>query len=157
MLIYLLPNLFALLSNMITFIFIDLKIMQRTMKGNLITNLAFRQFVHEAIIISFYLRLREMQWRRELCPLGDAQVLPLSELLLESQQLLGREGRSGLSVWLVLPQVALNLSWLAILWKKKKEHALSRSACCAREQRRALCSYEQTDGQISREGVPRDR
>jgi len=77
-----------------------------------------------------YLRLREMQRRRELGSLGDAQVLPLPELLLESQQLLGREGRSGLSVGLVLPQVALNLGRLAVLWKgKKREHALSRSAC----------------------------
>jgi len=87
----------------------------------------------------FYLRLREMQRRRELGSLGHAQVLPLPELLLEGQQLLGREGRSGLSVGLVLPQVALNLGRLAVLWKRKKktEHALSRSACQrAREQLR---------------------
>lgn len=62
-----------------------------------------------------HLCLREVQRRRELGPLGDTQVLPLSELLLESQQLLGREGRSGLSVRLVLPQVALNLGRLAVL------------------------------------------
>lgn len=62
-----------------------------------------------------HLRLRKVQRRRELCPLGDAQVLPLSELLLEGQQLLGREGRPRLSVRLVLPQVALKLSRLTVL------------------------------------------
>lgn len=59
----------------------------------------------------------------------------------------------------MLPQVALNLSRLAVLWKrKKKKHIFSRSACRAREQRRALCSYEQTDGHgyvLPREGVSR--
>lgn len=60
------------------------------------------------------LRFREMKGRRELSSLGDAQVLSLDELLLEGQKLLGREGRPGLPVGLVLPEVALKLCGLAV-------------------------------------------
>lgn len=71
--------------------------------------------------LTIYLRLREAQRRREFRPLGDAQVLTLPELLLKRQQLIGREGRPGLSVRLVLPQVALDLGRLAVLWKQEKK------------------------------------
>jgi hypothetical protein len=56
-----------------------------------------------------HLGLREPQAARELRPLRYAEVLLIPELLLECQELLRGEGRPGLPVGLVLPQIALQL------------------------------------------------
>ena len=50
--------------------------------------------------------LGELERGRELCPLGDAQVLLGPELLLQGGELLRGEGRARLPVGLVLPQRA---------------------------------------------------
>lgn len=62
-----------------------------------------------------HLGLREMKGGRELGPLGDAEVLPFRELLLERQQLLRGERRPRLPVRLVFPQVALDLGRFSVL------------------------------------------
>lgn len=53
-----------------------------------------------------HLRLRQAKRVGELGPLRDGQVLFLSELPLQGEQLRGREGSSGFPVVLVLAQVA---------------------------------------------------
>lgn len=62
-----------------------------------------------------------MKRRGEFSAFGDAEILPLSELLLEREQLLRREGCPGLSVGLVLPEIALDFGGLSVFCKKKKE------------------------------------
>ena len=52
------------------------------------------------------LGLGELELGGELGPLGDGQVLLLTELLLQAVQLLGCEGGPGLPVGLVLPKSA---------------------------------------------------
>jgi len=52
----------------------------------------------------FDLRLGEAQGGRELRPLGDGEVLPLTELALKGEQLLGRERSPRLAVRLVLSE-----------------------------------------------------
>lgn len=66
-----------------------------------------------------HLGLGQVQRRREFGPLGNAQVLPFAEFLLQRQQLLRGEWRPWLAIWLVLPQVALNLRWFAVFYKQK--------------------------------------
>jgi len=47
------------------------------------------------IIISIYLRFRKHQRRRDLKPLRSAEILILSELLLQFEELLGCKGGPG--------------------------------------------------------------
>lgn len=56
----------------------------------------------------------------ELGPLGDTEVLPFGELLLEREQLLRGERRPRLPVRLVFPQVALDLGRFSVLCNRKR-------------------------------------
>lgn len=72
---------------------------------------------------NFHLCLGETQRWRELCPLRDAQVLLLPELLLQRQQLLCGEGSARLAVRLVFAQIALDAWRLVGICKRQKEMA----------------------------------
>jgi hypothetical protein len=75
-----------------------------------------------------HLGLREPQAARELRPLRYAEVLLIPELLLECQELLRGEGRPGLPVGLVLPQIALQLGRfpVGIDWNKHTNYLVGR-------------------------------
>lgn len=62
-----------------------------------------------------HLRLGKSQRGREFGALGDAQVLLLTELLLEGEQLLGGERGAGFAVGLVFAQVALDAGRLVVV------------------------------------------
>lgn len=67
----------------------------------------------------FDLGFGESERRAELGPLGYTEVLLFPELLLQRQELLGSKRGPGLSVWFVLPEVALD-AWGFVIWKKNK-------------------------------------
>lgn len=70
---------------------------------------------------NFHLCLGETQRWRELCPLRDAQVLLLPELLLQRQQLLCGEWSARLAVRFVFAQIALDAWRLVGICKRQKE------------------------------------
>ena len=62
-----------------------------------------------------YLSFCEVKRAGEFCSLCYTQVLLLSEFLLQTEELLCREGSSGFPVGFVFPQIAFQLWRLAIV------------------------------------------
>lgn len=75
---------------------------------------------------NFHLCLGETQRWRELCPLRDAQVLLLPELLLQRQQLLCGEGSARLAVRFVFAQIALDAWRLVGICNREREKEMER-------------------------------